>query len=182
MMFKTIKHDEFKRNGKTIIVNTALLDDVYEVMILYPMGREIDQSRHRDQDAALAAHEAFIQKYIREDGLLENVSLSGRYLKLSEDLKAAHCAADAFKDGPDDGTCNFDAMYISLPGWNKPRIRAAAKQADLMVSIAHVFHHKVYMFQPPHGGQGERRTKQAEAMYELMKSRGYEASVYYRMD
>lgn len=178
----TIRHDEYRRHGKQVIIDTALIGDDYETMVL--LQREsIDEAHNKNETEALHAHDAFIRKYVQDlDWLLDETKLSGKYLRLVDDLKAAAEAADPFKDYDDGGTSNMDAMMLSLPRYEEIKIKAAAKRAGLIASAGRCMKQKIYHILPPHGGQGYRRTKQAEAMAEVMRACGYEASVWYQMD
>ena len=178
----TIRHDEYRRHGKQVIIDTALIGNDYETMVLYPGGECLDEAHNATEAAAIEAHTAFITKYILDDGLLPDVKLSGKYLRLVDDLKAAAEAAGAFADHDDGGTSNLDCLMLSFPRYEEIKIKAAAKRAGLTVSAGRCMKQKIYRIMPPHGGQGYRRTKQAEAMAEVMRSRGYEASVWYQMD
>lgn len=182
MQITTIRHDEYRRHGKCIVVDTALIDGDYETMVLLH-GDSIDEAHNGNETDALHAHDAFIRRYVQDmDWLLDQTLLSGKYLRLVDDLKAAVAAADAYKDYDDGGTSNFDALMLSLPRYEEIKIKAAAKRAGLGASAGRFMKQKIYLISPPHGGQGYRRTKQAEAMAEVMRSRGYDANVWYQLD
>lgn len=178
----SIRHDEYRRHGKQVIIDTALIGDDYETVVMYPGGELLAEAHNATEAEAIKAHEDFTTKYILDDGLLPDVKLSGKYLRLVDDLKAAAEAAEAFKDYDDGGTSNFDDLMLSLPRFEEIKIKAAAKRAGLTASAGRCMKQKIYRILPPHGGQGFRRTKQAEAMAEVMRARGYEASVWYQMD
>lgn len=57
--------------------------------------------------------------------------LSGKYLKLAKDLKAAYEYGKAHMGTDDGGTCNFDSPTLYLPRWNKEQVKAAVKAAGL---------------------------------------------------
>lgn len=113
---------------------------------------------------------------------LKVVEMPERYKKLAESLKAAVEAAKAVAGGEDGGTCNFDSMMLAAPKWNQKFIEAAAKEAGIRVFDTRIFRCKYYVFPVPFGGQGNARTRQAEAMAQAMKAAGYDASVFYQID
>lgn len=61
-------------------------------------------------------------------------------------------------------------------------IELSAKEAGIRVFDTRICRHKYYIFSIPFGGQGNARTRQAEAMAQVMKAAGYDASVYYQID
>jgi len=73
-------------------------------------------------------------------------------------------------------------MWLHLQSCEEMRVAAAAKQAGLRAFKGNFLHKKVYFVEPPFGGQGFCRTKQAEAMCEAMKSLGYTAGMFYQID
>lgn len=180
---KTIEHDEYRRHGKRIIIDTALIGSDYETMVMYSGGEVLEEAHNSNEAAALKAHADFITKYILdEDGILPHIPLSGKYLRLVDDLKEAAKAAKAFWNYDDGGTSNMDCMMMELPRYEEIRVKAAAKQAGLTAFAGRLSKHKCYRFSVPCGGQGYRRTKQAEAMANIMNSRGYDACVWYQID
>lgn len=99
-------------------------------------------------------------------------------------LEAAICKAEAaaqkYADTEDGGTCNFDT----------PIIKVKATERQLAQMDWQVF--KVGKRQPDGGtwyqilinlsGQGNRRTRMAEAAAKSLQESGYNASVYYEVD
>lgn len=96
--------------------------------------------------------------------------------------KAAVKAAKAVAGGEDGGTCNFDAPMIPATKWNQKLIELSAKEAGIRVFDTRICRHKYYIFSIPFCGQGNARTRQAEAMAQTMKAAGYDASVFYQID
>ena len=87
------------------------------------------------------------------------------------------------KGDDDGGTCNFDAPSLHLPGWEKKKVVAAAKEAGLGCFVWNLWGHKSYVFSIQKGvGQGYTRTKAAEAMQEYLKRLGYEGMTYCQAD
>ncbi len=106
--------------------------------------------------------------------------------KLQQDLKDAREAAVKAlaelrtREPRDGGSCNFDSAVLRFP-----RV-----QAEKVYAVAEAIGERLYKFSdggyhltvPEVGWQGFYRTCQAEAQYELLKSRGWDVSMYYRMD
>lgn len=104
-----------------------------------------------------------------------------KYLKLSKTVRnAIKKAEEVAGNVEDDGTSNFDAMVLIVPRWNKKKVVEAIENAGARC----YFNERCRGFEifPPCGGQGNRRTAQAEAMYEIMKKEGYTAIVWYEID
>lgn len=179
---ETVLHHEFRSYGKELIVDTCKMEDYYETMVMYPDGNELECVRNSELDKALEDHTRLHDKYRHRDGLLEKATLSGKYAKLREAFEKAYVAAASHQNDYDGGTCNFDRMWLHLQSHEEMRVVAAAKQAGLRAFKGNFLHKKVYFVEPPFGGQGYRRTKQAEAMCEAMKSLGYTAGMFYQMD
>ena len=111
--------------------------------------------------------------------------LTGKYAKLRNDLKIALLAGkSAERANPEDGgTCNFDSPTLILPRWRKALVKQAAKEAG-----SNCFEWKSFgvsgefVFSTLTGGQGNARTRNAEAVKNMLKTMGYDASMYYQMD
>jgi hypothetical protein len=73
-------------------------------------------------------------------------------------------------------------LELVLPYWNTEKAGFAIEAAGLH-SFTHVrWGTRLFIVSVPFGGQGNRRTRQAEAMAKSMRDAGYEASVWYQMD
>lgn len=104
--------------------------------------------------------------------------------ELTEALKRAVLAAKVYADSEDGGACNFDAPKISLPGWSEKSVMAACKAAGLSM-----FPHrwcsgaqKGYVICGGTSGQGNRRSRMAEAMAVSLSGDGYDCLTYEEMD
>jgi hypothetical protein len=105
-----------------------------------------------------------------------------KYEKLTADLKQAIESAKAVSNSEDGGSCNYDSLELVLPYWNTEKAESAIESAGLH-SFTHVrWGARLFIISVPFGGQGNRRTQQAEAMAKSMRDVGYEASVWYQMD
>ena len=100
----------------------------------------------------------------------------------AEDLKEALAYGLEHAGTDDGGTCNFDSPTLYLPRWNRKKVEAAAKTAGVGCFMWSSFSKRCYVFSVPGVGQGYTRTNAAEAMKDFLKSRGYEAGMYYQMD
>lgn len=113
------------------------------------------------------------------------MSKNSKYTQLMKDLtEAVHAAIEAVQKNPNDGgTCNFDCMEIYFgKGWQEASILEAAKLAGTRAYKTHQWGSVVYHFGNPIGAMGDLNTLQAEAMQKIMKSKGYNAGVFYMMD
>jgi hypothetical protein len=109
--------------------------------------------------------------------------LPAKYLKLAEDLAAAHSTALAeTADVDDGGTCNFDSPMLSLPRWNRAHVEEAARIAGVGAFQWRGWAGTYWVFCPRVPAQANRRSACSERMYELLKEKGYDASMYYQMD
>ena len=110
--------------------------------------------------------------------------LSGKYLKLAKDLKAAYEYGKAHMGTDDGGTCNFDSPTLYLPRWNKEQVKAAVKAAGLNSFEWKPFGRQraFLVVSVPCAGQGYTRTNAAEAMSKRLGELGYDSGMYYQTD
>ena len=179
-MVTQIKRDEHIRlaDGRSATLSAAQLSDgKYETMLLLKdgSGEEVVsyQSTSAD-DAVYFFYEIKNTYHVPE--------LTGKYKKLADDLKAAHAYGLAHMGNDDGGTCNFDAPALTLPGWDKKLVEAAARAAGVGCFVWTLWNDTTYVFSVRGVGQGYTRTKAAEAMSRYLKEQGYEAGMYYQMD
>lgn len=95
-------------------------------------------------------------------------------------LLKANEAAQQFANTEDGGSCNFDALAIKVKATEKQM-----KQLDWFTfkwGKRHPDGKTWYVIELDYSGQGNRRTRMAEAACESMKAQGYESSVYYQVD
>jgi len=92
----------------------------------------------------------------------------------------AEKAARKYADTEDGGTCNFDAPAVKLKaterqlsGMEWPMMKWGKRQPDggtwfvILINLS---------------GQGNRRTRMAEAAAKSLQESGYDATVYYEVD
>lgn len=164
-------------NGKAAILSTAeIAPGVYETMLASPdFGTEYKVLRNSTEEGALADFKHLHKTY-------HVAPLSGKYAKLSEDLrKAAEVGRAAARLSDDGGTCNCDAATIRLSGWIQSKVEQAAREAGVQCFVWNLWGSKSFVF-PIGCGQGNARTAGAEAMSNHLKNAGYDAGMYYQMD
>lgn len=102
--------------------------------------------------------------------------------ELAEALKAAAIAAQAASQGEDGGTCNLDSVILRVPkGTRFDTIKSAAVLAGINVSETTWFGRGFFLNFDVRG-QGNARSRGAEAASHLLQERGYRTSMYYQMD
>lgn len=112
---------------------------------------------------------------------MSEIILTGKYLKLAEDLAKAAEAARMTVPPEDGGTCNFDSLMLYLPRWEAAKVKLAAEAAGIYAGKC-CGYKSTFTFSVPVFAQGYARTKQAEVMDRVMKDLGYESGVFYMMD
>ena len=165
-------------NGSEAVLNTTeVYPGVYETMLSSPdYGKEYMVLKSTSEAQALMDF-----KHIKKK--LHVTRLSGKYLKLSEDLAyAASIAKEVAERIDDGGTCNFDSAVLYLKGWNEEKVKQAANAAGVGCSTWTMFGVKHFVFSPSVRAQANARTEAAEAMKNVLSEKGYEASMYYQMD
>ena len=95
---------------------------------------------------------------------------------------AAALAADPGQE-QDGGTCNFDSPAIRLPRVREKFLRECAAEAGISVNPFDWFGGKRwYWVNVPMHGQGNRRTRMAEAACRKLKELGLPATMYCQAD
>jgi len=112
---------------------------------------------------------------------MSEINLTGKYLKLANDLTKAVEAARMKVPSEDGGTCNFDSLMLYLPRWEVAKVKLAAEAAGIFASKCYGYK-STFTFSVPVGAQGYARTRQAEVMDRVMKDLGYDSGVFYMMD
>ena len=177
--YHTILRGAENSTGKRILIDAAEVGGKYEIMVMYTAdGTEIESAYTKDVQEACKIHNDFVAKYKVEE------KLTGKYQKLFEDVLAAMSEAErvATENPEDGGTCNFDSPAVYLPKFNKKIVEKVFERAGTHSFEWKLFDKKMFVFGTRTGGQGNRRTRAAEAAYEVMKDRGYDATMYYQMD
>lgn len=81
----------------------------------------------------------------------------------------------------DGGTCNFDTAVFKLDGARSATIKRAGELSGVDVDVRPWLGSN-YVFVNVGEGQGNRRTRMAEAAAKVLKDKGLDACVYYQMD
>lgn len=106
-----------------------------------------------------------------------------KYYQLMLDLREAREAAQKAVSSTDDGgACNFDAVALKLPRWVEKQVEQAAKDAGCGCFVWNFYGNKRFVFPHRCGGQADARSAGAEAMYQALKHKGYDATMYYALD
>jgi len=108
--------------------------------------------------------------------------------KLTHDLREAIAAGQQAASGlPDEGTCNFDSLFISTGKGRQFGRKSKKLEAAIERSGASCFHtgsgwRKGYVISIGVPAQGYPRTKGHETARKLLESRGWQVSMWYQMD
>lgn len=181
-----LRYEGKDQTGKRILIDAAELSpDVYEIMALRPgSGAELDSKTAHSMDDAKTIYEAMLSHYTSAPVTKTAQPLTGKYAQLRDDLAAALAAGLAVEDAdPEDGgTSNHDSAALRLPRWNADKIQQAAKEAGTGCFTWTLFGSKLYVFTPKTKGQGNARSRNAEAMTAALRALGYDATDYCQMD
>lgn len=103
---------------------------------------------------------------------------------LAKVLIEAKKFAQNYVNSEDGGSCNFDAPKIYLPGWSRKSVETACKKADLSCFDHRFFRgsEKGWVICGGTSGQGNRRSRMAEAMKDVIRACGYNCMMYYQCD
>lgn len=179
----TIKHTEYKHNGRRVILDTCQLNaNHFETMLMLPSGDEITSRTARTEAGALADFDAIYQAHPADRKPTEPKPLTGKYAKLRDDLRKVYeigkAAAAQVEDG---GTCNLDAPSLLLPRWQSAKIKQACDEAGCGCFEWKLFNRRwVICFRIP--GQAYKRETAAEVMTKALADMGYDALTYCAID
>lgn len=99
---------------------------------------------------------------------------------LERAIQRAEAYAQKYANTEDGGTCNFDAPAI--------KVEASEKQMKMLDWVTYKWGKRDtdgrtwYVLDLNLSGQGNRRTRMAEAVCEYLKLAGYKTMMYYQMD
>lgn len=178
----TIKHTEYKYNGRRVILDTCeLAPGKYETMLLYPNGHEIDCRTARTEADAIADFDKLLTAYPADTKPAAPKPLTGKYAKLRDDLIKAHAIAlDAAAQVEDGGTCNFDAPSLLLPRWQSAKVKQACEEAG--GDYFRWGYSKRYVICLRLPGQANKRETAAKSMTKALTAMGYDALTYCAID
>jgi hypothetical protein len=108
----------------------------------------------------------------------------GKAVSLVAAFTAAREAARAAGDANDEdgGTSNFDTPIVFLPRVRGSRIEKAAAEAGVDASTVRYCGATWWFVRVPLDGQGNCRTRMAEAATKALKDAGLNATTWYQMD
>lgn len=178
----TIKHTEYKHNGRRVILDTCeLAPGKYETMLLHPNGHEIACRTARTEADAIAAFDEPLTACPADTKPAAPKPLTGKYAKLRDDLIKAHgIALGAAAQVEDGGTCNLDAPSLLLPRWQSAKVKQACEEAGGDYFRWGYSNRYVICLRLP--GQAYKRETAAEAMTKALADMGYDALTYCAID
>jgi hypothetical protein len=178
-----IYHEEYIYNGKPVILSAVDLISHIEIMLLYPDGGEITGRTAYTAESALCECAHIRRRYLPDNEA--PAPLTGKYAKLRDDLRIAlEAGRQAQQADPEDGgACNRDSAAVSLPRWNRAKVKQAAKEAGSGCFEWKLWSEKRFVFTPDcDGAQGNARSRNAEAMTAALRAAGYDALDYCQLD
>ena len=170
------------KNGVHIIIDAAeTAPDRFEVAALRTGGGELAIIDAYSLDEARSVYNRLYGRYVTPATKPEAKSLTGKYAKLRDDLRAAYkIGQEAAAQVEDTGTCNMDAPALRLTRWNKAKVEQACKEAGGGCFQWSYFKRFVVCFPIP--GQAYKIETAAEAMTKALQKMGYDALTYCQMD
>lgn len=173
--------DEIRYKNKALIIDTSLLpgSNTYETMAMWRNNHIDIACVHTDDPAeAMKNHAAMVERFKQGQE-----QLPAKYAKLRDDIRAALEATEYLEQTEDGGTCNFDSPVLYLDRWNGKLVEQVAKEAGSSAFKWRWGRTMLgWVISPRSSGQGNRRTRRAEAMRDELKKRGYSVDMYYQMD
>ena len=112
----------------------------------------------------------------------ETIKTKKELNELSEALINAVNAAAMLADTEDGGTCNLDMVTLKIKIPKKFTQYISVKLEKMLTRDWGRLWKGYYLVDIPLSGQGNRRTRMAEAACESLKAAGYNAQVYYQCD
>lgn len=101
---------------------------------------------------------------------------------LNRALVLATLAASEFADTEDGGTCNLDMVTLKIKIPKKLTQYISVKLEKMYARDWGRLWRGYYVVDIPLFGQGNRRTRMAEAACQALKDAGYDAMMYYQCD
>lgn len=101
---------------------------------------------------------------------------------LNKALINAVNSAAMMDDTEDGGTCNMDSVTLKISIPAKLAAQAWVKLDKMLARDYGRLWRGYYMVDIPLSGQGNRRTRMAEAACNALKSSGYDAMMFYQCD
>lgn len=106
-----------------------------------------------------------------------------KYEQFAADYDKAVKATVKLENTEDGGTCNFDAPALKVERWQEKKLdealRAYGYSCFKWTGRSMVWG---YVLSVPSSGQGNRRSRRAEAIKDELIKMGYDMSMYYQAD
>lgn len=172
--------ERFENNE--IIISAVQIGNEFEVMAMNHNHDELEVIRTDSRTKAYGTFDDMVKRYTekKHNALKVTAKMQG----LIDALEAAKAAALKARNlNEDGGACNFDSPSIALPRWKMAEVEACAKAAGLSCYSWKSWSGKRWVFTVPGPcGQGNCRSRMAEAMTAALSSFGFDAVTYYQMD
>lgn len=172
----------YTRGRTTLTISAAQIDKGrFEVAALLDPGDTLELLPASSEEVALQLFDQLIDRYAANFTVRK---ITKKMQALIDALHVAKLEAIAVCNMDDDGgTCNFDSPALELPKWAAADVEVCAKAAGLRCFTWKPFGRRMWVFTVPEPcGQGDNRTRMAEAMSASLKKSGFDAGMYYRMD
>ena len=112
----------------------------------------------------------------------ETIKTKKELNELNQALINAVNAAAMLADTEDGGTCNFDMVTLKIKIPKKLTQYISVKLEKMLAHDWGRLWKGYYLVDIPLSGQGNRRTRMAEAACESLKAAGYNAMMFYQCD
>lgn len=112
----------------------------------------------------------------------ETIKTQSELNDLNKALINAVNSAAMLGDTEDGGTCNMDSVTLKISIPAKLAAQAWVKLEKMLASDYGRLWRGYYMVDIPLSGQGNRRTRMAEAACNALESAGYNAMMFYQCD
>ena len=112
----------------------------------------------------------------------DTIKTKGELNELNQALLNAVNTAAMLDDTEDGGTCNFDMVTLKIKIPKKFTQYISVKLEKMYARDWGRLWRGYYLVDIPLSGQGNRRTRMAEAACESLKDAGYDAMMYYQCD
>ena len=114
--------------------------------------------------------------------MIKEVKTKAQLVAFNEALQRANKAAQRYADTEDGGTCNFDMVTLKIKIPKKFIQYISVKLEKMYARDWGRLWRGYYLVDIPLSGQGNRRTRMAEAACESLKAAGYNAMMFYQCD
>ena len=180
---RSIRRSEYGKGKNRLICSVAEVEPgKFEAITMRPHGDELEIFQSRNEQDAVAVYWQMVERYGKAADLASlTPQMRELVAALDQAAQEAHAAREA--NDEDGGTCNFDAPALDLPGWRPQDVELVARAAGTTVFAWRLYKTRRWVFGVPHPcGQGNLRSRMAEAMTRSLAANGYAATEYCQMD